>query len=132
MNLSSEHQVFLQHSLIARISVVDDRGYPHTVPIWYALDGNDLMFFSSRGARKIGYVQSNPKGAVSLGGEPYGAEGYLLKGEFSLEEDTHHHWLSEIVHRYEPVELADQHVADWGQGDLVLMRFRVEKVSRIT
>jgi nitroimidazol reductase NimA-like FMN-containing flavoprotein (pyridoxamine 5'-phosphate oxidase superfamily) len=131
MPLTDQVRSLLKGAMIARLSVIDRRGYPHTVPIWFATDGDDLMFFSSRSARKIGYVQVNPKGAISIGGDPYGEEGYLLKGEFSLEEDGNHRWLSEIVHRYEPKELADKHVVDWGAGDLVLMRFKVQKVSRI-
>lgn len=122
---------FLEQPLIARLSVIDDAGYPHTVPIWFARDGDDLMFFSSRTARKIGHSQANPKGAVTVGGTPYGAEGYLLKGEFSIEEDPGHRWLSEITHRYEAKEQADKDVAEWSKDDLVLMRFKARKVIRV-
>ena len=132
MTFSEPIRTFLETPHVARVAVVDGDGFPHVVPIWYALDGNDVMFFSSRDARKIAFVQANGKGAVTVGGEPYGAEGYLLKGDFSLEEDVDHHWLGEIVHRYEPKDLADQHVVEWGAGDLVLMRFRPHKVIRIT
>lgn len=131
MALSEAVRTFLQHPHIARIAVIDDKGYPHIVPIWYALDGEELIFFSSRDARKIGHVGANPKGAVSIGGEPYGAEGYLLKGEFALEEDIGNKWLSIITHRYEPRELADQHVLEWSTDDLVLMRFKVAKAIRV-
>ena len=123
MPLSKPLLNFLNQSLVARIAVVDPQGYPHVVPIWYVRDGEEIVFFSSRNAKKIGYIDANSKGAVTLGGEPYGAEGYLLKGKFTLEEDENHRWLSEIVHRYEPKKLADQHVEEWGAGDLVLMRF---------
>lgn len=101
------------------------------MPIWYTLDGDDVVFFSSRGARKIAYIQANPKGAVSIGGNPYGSEGYLLKGEFSIEEDSSYQWLREITLRYEPPELADQHVREWSGPDIVVMRFRPSKVIKI-
>lgn len=68
---------------------------------------------------------------MTVGGEPYGAEGYLLKGDFSLEEDSDHHWLSAITHRYEPKDLADQHVAEWSHDDLILMRFKPNKVIKV-
>lgn len=132
MKFSAKQKAFLQRPQIARIAVIDNKGYPHSVPIWYSLDGNDLMFFSSRSAKKIDYIQGNAKGAVCVGGDPYGSEGYLIKGEFSLEEDQAHRWLSEITHRYETKEVADKYVDDWGRGDLVLMRFKPNKVSQIT
>ena len=131
MKLSDPVRSFLEQPLIARLSVIDDAGYPHTVPIWFARDGDDLMFFSSRTARKIGHAQANPRGAVTVGGDPYGAEGYLLKGELSIEEDPENRWLSLITHRYEPNDLAEQHVAEWSKEDLVLMRFRPRKVIRV-
>lgn len=121
----------MEQPLIARISVIDNQGYPHTVPIWFARDGDDVVFFSSRSAKKIGFAQANPNGAVSLGGNPYGSEGYLMKGKFRIEEDSDHRWLSEITHRYEPRDLADQHVGEWSRGDLVVMRFKPQKISKV-
>ena len=121
----------LDQALIARIAVIDAKGYPHVIPIWYARDGDDVVFFSSRSARKIGFAQSNPKGAISIGGDPYGSEGYLLKGEFTIEEDIDHHWLKAITYRYEPKEQAEKDIADWGTGDLVVMRFKPAQVIKI-
>src|SRR5947209_20467217 len=82
MILSEPVRNLLDKPLIARISVIDDEGYPHTIPIWFIRDGDEIMFISSRGGRKIRSIQANPKGAVTIGGDPYGSEGYLLKGEF--------------------------------------------------
>jgi hypothetical protein len=111
--------------------VIDDSGYPHTVPIWFVRDGDEIVFFSSRTARKIGFVRKNPKGAVSIGGDPYGSEGYLLKGTFAIEEDPGSRWLREITFRYEPPELAAQHVSEWAGPDIVVMRFTLEKLVKI-
>ena len=121
----------MEQPLIARISVIDTQGYPHTVPIWFARDGEDVVFFSSRDAKKVGFALANPNGAVSLGGNPYGSEGYLMKGKFSIEEDRDHRWLNEITHRYEPKDLADQHVREWSSSDLVVMRFKPQKISKV-
>ena len=131
MILTEPVRAFMEKPLIARIAVIDGDGYPHLIPIWFARDGDDLMFFSSRTARKIKHIQANPKGALSLGGNPYGSEGYLLKGEFSVEADPGHRWLREITCRYEPREIADSHLAEWVNDDLVLMRFKPRSVIRL-
>lgn len=68
---------------------------------------------------------------MTIGGDPYGAEGYLLKGEFSIEEDRDFHWMGIITHRYEPKEQADKHIEEWGKGDLVLMRLKVANTLRV-
>jgi hypothetical protein len=121
----------MENPLIARMAVIDTAGYPHVIPIWFARDGDDVMFFSSRTARKIKYVQANPKGALTIGGDPYGSEGYLLKGEFSIEVDPGHRWLREITYRYEPREVADKHVVEWATDAIVVLRFRPHKVIKI-
>ena len=131
MILTAPVRALMERPLIARIAVIDEDGYPHVIPIWFARDGDDLMFFSGRTARKIKHIQASPKGAVTLGGNPYGSEGYLLKGEFSIEEDPDHRWLREITYRYEPKEIADKDLAEWVNDDLVLMRFKPRKVIRI-
>ncbi len=131
MILTQPVRHLMEKSLIAHISVIDNDGYPHLIPIWFARDEDNVMFFSSRTARKIKHVQANPKGALTIGGDPYGSEGYLLKGEFSVEEDSGHRWLREITYRYEPREVADKHLAEWVNDDLVLLRFKPRKVIKV-
>ncbi|HEX3270129.1 MAG TPA: pyridoxamine 5'-phosphate oxidase family protein [Ktedonobacterales bacterium] len=135
MILSEAVRALLDQPLIGRISVIDDEGYPHTIPIWFARDGEEVVFFSSRNTRKITYIQANPKGALTIGGDPYGSEGYLLKGEFALEDDVAYQWLREITYRYEPREVAEKDLAEWIAGwaskDLVILRFTPRRVVKV-
>jgi hypothetical protein len=131
MTLSEQVRKMLDQPLIGRISVIDDEGYPHTIPIWFARDGDEVVFFSSRNTRKNRLIQANPKGALSIGGDPYGSEGYLLKGEFALEEDPGHRWVRAITYRYEPREQADRDLEDWANSDLVLLRFTPRQVVKV-
>jgi nitroimidazol reductase NimA-like FMN-containing flavoprotein (pyridoxamine 5'-phosphate oxidase superfamily) len=129
--LSDSVRKLMEKGTVVRISVIDANGYPHTVPIWFVRDVDDVVFFSSRDARKIGYISNNSKGSISIGGDPYGSEGYLLKGEFSVEEDQQNRWLREITFRYEPPELAEKHVSEWAGPDIVVMRFKTNKIVKV-
>jgi general stress protein 26 len=131
MVLSEAVRKLLDQPLIGRISVIDGEGYPHTIPIWFIRDGDEVVFFSSRDTRKNKHIQANPKGALSVGGDPYGSEGYLLKGEFAIEEDPSRRWLSAITHRDEPQEQAGKDVEEWGKGDLVALRFTPRLVVKV-
>jgi hypothetical protein len=135
MTLSEPVRALLDQSLIGHISVVDDEGYPHTIPIWFARDGDEVVFFSSRNTRKINYIQANPKGALTIGGDPYGSEGYLLKGDFAIEDDPGYRWLSAITYRYEPHDVAEKDLADWIAGwardNLVILRFTPRRVVKV-
>ncbi|HEV8190571.1 MAG TPA: pyridoxamine 5'-phosphate oxidase family protein [Ktedonobacterales bacterium] len=131
MILSEPVRNLLEQPLIARISVIDHEGYPHTIPIWFVRDSDEIVFISSRGGRKIKYIQANPKGAFVIGGDPYGSEGYLLKGEFSIEEDPGHRWLTDITYRYEPRDIADKYLAEWVNDDIVALRFTPRQVVKV-
>ena len=135
MILSEAVRTLLDQPLIGRLSVIDDEGYPHTIPIWFARDGDEVVFFSSRNTRKITYIQGNTNGALTIGGDPYGSEGYLLKGAFAIEDDVGYHWLREITYRYEPREVAEKDLAEWIAGwaskDLVILRFTPRRVVKV-
>lgn len=131
MILGEPVRTLLDQPLIGRISVIDEEGYPHTIPIWFIRDGDEVVFISSRGGRKIRSIQVNPKGALTVGGDPYGSEGYLLKGEFAIEEDPGHRWLRDITYRYEPRDAAEKYLAEWVNDDIVALRFTPRQVVKV-
>jgi general stress protein 26 len=96
MTLPDGARALLQKPLVVRMAVNDPNGYPHVVPVWFGLDGDDLMIFGYQNTRKIDYLQANPKGSVQIGGDN-GNDGYLLKGEYSLEPDPDNQWAWKIT-----------------------------------
>lgn len=131
MVLSDAVRALLQKPVVVRMAVVDPNGYPHVVPVWYGMDGDDVIVFGYSNTRKVEYIKSNPKGSIQIGGDPPG-EGYLLKGEFSLEADTDNRWARQITYAYEATkESADKLLAEWIPAGLIVMRLKVNKVSKI-
>ncbi len=131
MSLPDAARALLQKPVIVRMAVTDPNGYPHVVPVWFALDGDDVIIFGFRNTRKVDYIQANPKGAMQIGGDPAG-EGYLLKGDFSLEADVDHHWARLITYAYEPTkESAEKMLAEWTNTELIVIRLVVNKVIKV-
>jgi hypothetical protein len=122
---------FLQKPLIARMSTIDPEGYPHTVPVWFALDGDDLVMISVRQTRKVGHILANAKGAVTIGGDPGDGGGYLIKGEFSIEEDPEDAWVRKVTHRYEEPEQAEKDIAAWAGLDMIVLRLKPKAVLKV-
>jgi len=58
----------------------------------------------------------------------------LLKGLFSVEEDPGFVWLKRMfIHHCEgDQDCVDRHLAEFMQKDMIILRFRVEKVIRLT
>jgi predicted pyridoxine 5'-phosphate oxidase superfamily flavin-nucleotide-binding protein len=122
---------FLQKPFIARMSTVDPTGYPHTVPVWFALEGDDIVIISVRGTRKVGHILANPKGAVTIGGDPDDGAGYLIKGEFSIETDPEDTWVRKMTYRYETPEQAEKDIADWAELDMIVLRLKPAVVLKV-
>ena len=127
---------FLESPHVARLSVVDPNGYPHTVPLWYALDGDDIVMISDRNTRKVDFVATNPRASICIGGgEGVGSEvsaGYLFKGDCRAEEDTGRRWLRLITHRYRAPKDAEKDIAQWStELDIMVLRLVVTKVIKV-
>jgi nitroimidazol reductase NimA-like FMN-containing flavoprotein (pyridoxamine 5'-phosphate oxidase superfamily) len=134
MKLSDTIRTFLQQPHMARVSTIDPDGYPHTVPVWYMLDGDDIVIATGASTRKIKNILANPKGAVTIGGEPIGKHRayepcYLIQGEFVLEPDPENAWIRRIAHHYRDDDQIEHDIAEWGPHDAI--RLTIRKVIQV-
>lgn len=124
-------RALLQKPLIARMSTIDPDGYPHTVPVWFMLDGDEIAIISVRQTAKIGHIQINPKGAVEIGGDSGDGGGYLIKGDFTLEEDPGDIWMRKLIDRYESGEQAEKDFTEWVPLDIIVIRLKPKQVFKV-
>jgi nitroimidazol reductase NimA-like FMN-containing flavoprotein (pyridoxamine 5'-phosphate oxidase superfamily) len=130
--LTSEVRRFLQKPRIARLATIGADGYPHVVPIYFMLDGDNLIFGSDRDNRKVKNALSNPKGAVVIGGERIAGEaGYMIQGDLTIEDDMDHAVTRRMLYRYETKEEAERNLAEWENSDLVVIRLKPKAVIRV-
>ncbi len=96
---------FLARPIIARLSTVGADGYPHTVPVWYDVEQRggetELVVVSDRRARKVRNIERDPRVALSIGGDPFDADGYLIRGDMTVEDDAGHVVTQRLIDRYE-------------------------------
>src|SRR5687767_7907324 len=76
---------FLDQPLLAYLSTIDSAGFPHTVPVWFGVDGDNLILPTMAERVRLKHIATNPKGAVAIGGNPSEGEGYLIKGALRTE-----------------------------------------------
>ena len=129
--LTDAAREFLKRPLLARMSTLDADGYPHTVPVWFLLDGDEIAIIAVRSTRKIAHLQANPKGSLSIGGDTGDGGGYLLKGTFRIEEDPDDIWVRKLCYQYETPEKAEQDIADWRDLDIIVLRFTPQTVIKV-
>jgi PPOX class probable F420-dependent enzyme len=127
--------LFIARPLIARLSTLGADGYPHTIPVWYDVegrgDGTEIVFVSDRSARKTRNLQRDPKAAVMIGGDPADGDGYLVRGDVTIADDAEHVVTHRMIDRYESGPRNDELRAAWKNDDIVVLRMRPRSVVRI-
>lgn len=131
-----EVRSLLNSALVARLSVIDRSGYPHTVPLWFDVHGNDIVMISDRNTRKVEFLKSNSKASICIGGgegaDGEAGPGYLFKGECTTEEDPGYAWLRKITLRYRSPAQAEKDIEQWRtQLDIMVIRLAVTKVIKV-
>jgi hypothetical protein len=96
------------------------------------LDGETLILFTGREARKARNVQANPKGAIAIGGDPVDSPCYLIQGDFTIEDDPDHSVTARITYHYEPPEKAAEWLSSWEGDDHVILRLTPHRVVQIS
>ncbi|MBZ0274925.1 MAG: pyridoxamine 5'-phosphate oxidase family protein [Anaerolineae bacterium] len=129
--LTDSAREFLKKPLLARISTIDRDGYPHTVPVWFDVDGGDIIFISVRDTAKVRHIQANPKGAVTIGGDSGDGGGYLIKGTMTIEADPGLRWLRQVTLRYESGEQAEKDIAEWSKLNMIIIRLKPARVLKV-
>jgi hypothetical protein len=135
MVLEDSLRAFLQQRLIARMTTLGPVGYPHTVPVWYMLDGDDILIASGYTTRKIQNIRANSKGCLVIGGDPLDENRtyqpcYLFQGDFSLEGEPGFDLITRIAYRYrDDHDQADRDILEWGPHQPI--RFTIKWVIKV-
>lgn len=129
--LTDAAREFMGRKLIARLATFGADGYPHNVPIWYMLEGDDVVFISDRSARKVQNLVANGKAAVVIGGDPDDGAGYLVRGDVTLEEDLDKAMTKRMTYRYETREEGDRLLELWKDDDIIVMRLKPKSVVKV-
>lgn len=128
---TDEARAFLQKPLIARLATFGPDGYPHVVPLWFKLEGDEIIIISERKTRKIENLKVNPRASVEVGGEPDDPLGYLIRGDVTVADDTDHNWTNRLTYHYESKEHAERDIAAWASLDMVVLRLKPVSVVKV-
>jgi general stress protein 26 len=126
--IDEQVRAVLAQSEIVRLTTVQSDGYPHTVPVWFMLDGDDLIVFSGSEAQKVKNVQQNNKGNISFGGDPAGSPCYTILGDIEIEDDLDHALTARITYHYEKPKKAEEFLTEWKDDPHVILRLKPKRI----
>jgi PPOX class probable F420-dependent enzyme len=127
----ADARAFMEGPLIARLATIGADGYPHNVPLWYLLEGDDILIISDRKARKTKNALANPRVAIAIGGDIADKMGYMVRGDLVLEEDPNQALTHRMIERYETAEEAARLKALWKNDDIIILRLKPTSVLKV-
>lgn len=74
----------LQSDIIAWFITVRPDGRPHSVPVWFLWDGEDILVFSKPNNQKLRNLQNNPNVVLSLDNTNGGGDIVTIDGKAEL------------------------------------------------
>lgn len=116
-----------------KLATVDASGEPHVVPVWFVLDGDDVVFTTGERSVKGRNLRRNPRVAMVVDDErpPFAFVQVRGRAELGHEGDLLH-WATRIGARYMGLERAEEFGHRNAVPDELLVRIRVERVVAVT
>jgi PPOX class probable F420-dependent enzyme len=109
-------------------------GAPHVAPIWFVLDGDDLVFNTAGTSVKGRHLKANPRAALTVDIDVYPYAFVAVRGAVALSArpDEMLEWATKIAERYVPAGRAQEYGRrNAAEGEL-LCRLRLERVIGIS
>jgi len=129
---NAEYKAFmLEGTKTGKLATVRTNGRPHVVPIWFTLDGDDILFMTMRSSVKTKNMLHNPRVAISVDHSepPYHfvlVEGKAIFDDVSMDELLK--WSTQIGGRYMGAERAEEYGKRNATPDEALIRVKVDKI----
>ena len=113
-----------------KAAVVKADGTPHVTPIWFLLDGDDLVFTTHESGVKGKALRRDPRISISVDDQTPPYSFVSLWGEASLSEglDEVRRWATLLGGRYIGADRAEEYGARNGVPGEYLVRVRITKV----
>ncbi|MEU0909785.1 PPOX class F420-dependent oxidoreductase [Streptomyces althioticus] len=126
-----EWRAFVSHGTrTGKLATVRADGRPHLAPIWFVLDGDDMVFNTGAATVKGRNLARDGRIALCVDDDRPPFAYVILEGRASLSEDLEElrHWAARIGARYMGEDRADEFGARNGVPGELLVRVRIDKV----
>ncbi|MGP3636127.1 PPOX class F420-dependent oxidoreductase [Streptomyces sp. 24-1644] len=131
MTQNAWHSFVSEGTRTGKVSTVRADGSPHIAPVWFLLDGDDLVFTTGKESVKGRNLARDGRVAVCVDDDRPPFAFVVLQGHAELSEDPAElrHWATRIASRYMGGEAAEEFGARNGTPGELVVRVRVDKVT---
>jgi len=120
-------------SRTGKLATASPTGKPHVAPVWFVVDGDDLVFTTGEGTVKGRNLRANPYAALTVDVSEYPYDFAVVRGSVDLQLQAPDllAWTTRIAERYVPARLAP----DYGKRNAVdselLCRLRIDRIGGV-
>jgi PPOX class probable F420-dependent enzyme len=116
-----------------KLATVRADGSPHVAPVWFVLDGGDLIFMTGESTVKGKALLRDPRVAVAVDDERPPFAFAIIEGTVSISRDLEEmlSWSTAISRRYMGEELAEQYGSRNAVEGELLVRLHPNKITAL-
>ena len=127
----SEHvrAFLLEGTRTGKLGTLTPSGWPHVTPIWFVLDGNEIVFSTGRETVKARYLHRDDRVSLCVDDERPPFAYVRIRGRARIDEDsTLLDWTTRIAERYVGRDQAETYGRRNAVPTEMLVRVRPERV----
>ncbi|MCE4942543.1 MULTISPECIES: PPOX class F420-dependent oxidoreductase [Streptomyces] len=116
-----------------KLSTVRADGSPHVAPVWFLMDGDDLVFNTGRDTVKGRNLARDGRVALCVDDERPPFSFVVVQGTAALSEELSdvRHWAARIAARYMGEDRAEEYGARNGVPGELLVRVRIDRAVAV-
>jgi PPOX class probable F420-dependent enzyme len=124
-------QFLLAGTRTATIATVGRDGHPHVAPVWFTLDGEDVVFSTSTTTAKAKNLQRDPRVALSVDDQTPPFAFVTVKGRARLlaRPEDFLAWTTRIARRYVGADRALEMGTTYTEIDDLLVRVSIDSFT---
>ncbi|MET0147142.1 MAG: TIGR03667 family PPOX class F420-dependent oxidoreductase [Ilumatobacteraceae bacterium] len=88
MELPEGAQERLDDDEVAWLTTVTDAGAPAPYPVWFIVDGDDIVVFSEPTTRRVHNIGQRPVVSLHFNSDPHGGDVWVLTGRARVTPDV--------------------------------------------
>lgn len=130
MTTQEWHEFVMAGTRTGKLAVTLSDGRPHVTPIWFALDGDDMLLTTGESSLKGRVLRRDPRVSMCVDDQEPPYSFVVIQGEATISEDLDElrHWAAVLGGRYMGADRAAEYGARNGVPGELLVRIRPVKV----
>ena len=113
-----------------KLATASPTGVPHVAPVWFVVDGEDLVFTTAMTTVKGRNLRANPRAALTVDLSEFPYDWVLVRGPVVVVERAPDllEWATRIAERYVPAGRASEYGRRNAVPEELLCRLRIERI----